>query len=134
MNKKIFNKKWLYLFSIFLFIYLVLFSFILLFQYYPDFYYFHVIVNTSLFLLSILTVILLIEKHKKSILTINLFFGVFILLIVFRLLFTVKPYGYFIRGQMFYLLFSIVYLTFVNKFKIREIKDLEINEIGKHND
>jgi len=134
MNKNIFNKKWLYIFSIFLFIYLILFSFILLFQYYPDFYYFHLIVNTSLFLLSILTIVLLIEKHKKSILTINLFFGVFILLTVFRLLFTVKPYGYFIRDQMLYLLFSIAYLIFVNKFKIKKITDLEINEIGKHND
>jgi hypothetical protein len=131
MNKRIFNKKWLYLFSIFLFIYLMLFSVILLFGYYPDFHYFHLIVNTSLFILSVFTIVLLFEKSKKCFLTINLFFGVFILLTIFKLLFTVKPEGYFLRNQILYLLFSIVYLIFVNKFKIKKINYESIDRIGQ---
>ncbi|GAB0157304.1 hypothetical protein CHRYSEOSP005_25770 [Chryseobacterium sp. Alg-005] len=131
-RKKVFNKKWLYLLSILIFIYLLLFSTVLILGYYPDFYYFHMIINTLLLLLSVITLILLFEKSKKSILYINLFFSVFIILICFRLLFTIKPDTYFIRSQFSYLIFSIVYLVVVNKFKVRKVKELEIEEIGKH--
>lgn len=131
-KKKVFNKKWLYSLSILIFIYLLLFSTVLILGYYPDFYYFHMIINTLLLLLSVITLILLFEKSKKSILCINLFFSVFIILICFRLLFTIKPDNYFIRSQFSYLIFSIVYIVFVNKFKIRRVRALEIEEIGKH--
>lgn len=132
MEKKVFSKKWLYILSILIFSYLLLFSTVLILGYYPDFYYFHMIINTSLLLLSIVTLILLFEKSKKSILFINLFFSSFIFLTCFRLLFTIRPDGYFIKSQFSYLILSIVYIVLVNKFRVRRVKDMEIEEIGKH--
>ncbi len=99
------------------------------------------ITTLSIFILSIVLLVLLILKNKKSVIILSCLFTLVMMTFsigIFESIFIVKDFGedktdYFLAFFLYLIVFGILFI--IQRFKFKEkLYEIEIDSIGKHTD
>jgi len=132
MEKRVFRSKIVYWVSIIYFSLITLISFTASFSFFnTSFNLFRFILLISFSIFSLIVCISLFEKAKHTVILINIYTSILIILIIFQLLKNHFEYHIYYNSQVYFLIFLVIFLMSINIFKYNSKKYKEIDEIGK---